>query len=158
VNGQVQVTLTGDLVWRAALAGIQRQLHSLGKPDAHGFNGDGWGVHVEGCGAELAFASTYAKAWVPVHDDFKGLPGDVEGTQVRSTPRANGCLLIHPSDPDDKPFVLVTGRIPSFVLRGWCYGEEGKHTQWWNTSTGRPCFFVPQTALRPMPAVPGPGA
>jgi hypothetical protein len=46
---------------------------------------------------------------------------------------------------------LVTGLAPVFILRGWIWGREGKRDEWWtDPACGRPAFFVPQNALRPM--------
>lgn len=148
----VEVVLEQDLIRRAARAGVERQLRNLARGDAHGFNGDGWGVHVEGAAGELAFATAHGLPWIDVADDFSTLPGDVGPFQVRTTARMNGSLIVHERDPDDAPFVLVTGRVPRFVLRGWLYGREAKDSRWWRTDTGRPAYFVPQSALRPIPA------
>lgn len=59
---------------------------------------------------------------------------------------------MHRTDPDDRPFVLVTGVAPKFVLRGWIWGRDGKLEKYWGerNNNGRPAFFVPQSALQPM--------
>jgi hypothetical protein len=61
---------------------------------------------------------------------------DVHGFEVRSTPRPNGRLMIHPAHPKDpyvdlpekenSPFVLMI-KLEERVYRvaGWCWGYEG---------------------------------
>ena len=56
---------------------------------------------------------------------------------------------------DDRAYLLVTGRAPNMLVRGWLYGKEGKRDIFWanpveRSSPGkpRPCYFVGQGHLR----------
>jgi len=124
---------------------------SNGYSDAHAFNGspaESWGIHIEGAAAELAFALWRGLEWSEVAGDHHDVEGDVAHVQIRSTPYSNGRLIVHRTDPDDAPFVLLTGAAPSFTVRGWIWGRDAKRDQWWLEQFKRPAFFVPQDALR----------
>jgi hypothetical protein len=142
----------------AANAGVQRNLQALarGRAAAHGFTdkaGAGWAIDIEGACAELAVAKAVGTYWEPVWERTDRQRDDVEGWQIRSTPRANGCLIVHPSDPDDARFVLVTGTVPTFTIVGWLYGWEAKSDEFWrDPGTGRPAYFVPAARLRALPS------
>jgi hypothetical protein len=77
---------------------------------------------------------------------------DAGRLQVRSTSRSDGCLILHDKDPDDDVFVLAIGFSPTFKFRGWITGKSGKDKAYWRDPIGgRPAYFVPQSALRPVP-------
>jgi hypothetical protein len=148
----MRVTLDWYEVSRAAQVGVSRQVHNLvqGNHDAHRFDGEPWGTHIAGALAELAYAKATNTYWLPLAKDPKTLPGDVGLDQVRSTDRPQGCLLLHPDDADHARFFLVVGKVPTYEVVGWCFGYEGKDEKYWRTGTGRPCYFVPQSSLRPL--------
>ena len=147
------VTLTASELLLASGVGARRHAANLiaGRHDRHGAPPD-WSVHIEGGCGELAAAKALGCYW-PASVDFRerqsgDLPGGVE---VRTTSHATGCLLLHPEDADDRRYILVTGRAPTFEVRGWCRGWEGKHQSFWkDPAGGRPAFFVAQKCLRPM--------
>ena len=66
-----------------------------------------WDQDIEGCAAEMLVAKATNKYWLPFSNDPRSIKSDV-GTniQVRHTPRVNGCLLVHPDDPDDQLFFV----------------------------------------------------
>ena len=49
------ITLERDEIEYAASIGARRQIDAVlsGKKDSHGFNGDGWGIHIDGACGEL---------------------------------------------------------------------------------------------------------
>jgi hypothetical protein len=125
--------------------------------DAHGYTGDGLAAHVQGARAEVAVARFLDVEWTAAAvPEFRQVEFDVGHLQVRSTPRPNGRLIVHPGDPDNQPFVLVRShRDPVFVLVGWVYGEEAKQRAWWTApASGRPCYLVPNERLRAMAFLP----
>jgi hypothetical protein len=69
---------------------------------------------------------------------------------VRTMPKEWGDLILHNSDKDYRLFVLVYNKGHEFHLLGWCRGDEGKKTEYWKdpTKSGKPAYFVPQSALR----------
>lgn len=146
----IRVSLTDYELRLAAHAGVERQLEALrlGRQDNHGFAGAGWDLHIEGACAEVAVAKATGRYWDAVVRRPEDLAGDVgRGLQVRSTRRSNGCLIIHPTDPDEAAFVLVVAAPPAFNIIGWIRGREAKRDEWWREDTGRPAFFVPQGGL-----------
>ena len=117
---------------------------------AHGFNGDGLIVDIDGALCECAVAK-----WANVF--WSGTVGEVGGhdagrLQVRGTRHPIGKLILHPTDPDDRAFILVVNDCPTFKLVGWIYARDGKRQEWWAdpTRTKRPAFFVPHGNLAPM--------
>lgn len=139
----------------AAQAGTRRRIEALrlGRVPVYGDTKvhAEWGVDIEGAAAEMAVAKSFNLFWTPVVREPKELDGDVgfglQALQVRSTPRDNGRLILHDRDADDAVFVLVTGRLPEFHIRGWTTGREGKQARFQHPGDGRPAYFVPQESL-----------
>lgn len=146
------ITLSWHEVWQASIAGVARRVSALrnqrgdryGKPAA-----DLWGMDIEADCAEMALAKHLGRYWVPAASDPASIESDVGGGhQCRSTPRADGCLILHPGDADGHTFWLVTGHAPELVIVGSITGAAGKQEKWWRGQMERPAFFVPQSALR----------
>lgn len=155
------ITLTTSELEIAAAIGCRRQVQNLSarRTDRNGAEpGKGWQYHIEGAAGEMAVAKWAGRYW---NGNIGNLAADDVGRlQVRTASGHGYSLLIYPTDADDKAFILVTGLAPAFVLRGWIWGREGKRQEWWSDPVGgRPAFFVPQAALRPvrLPAVRPPG-
>lgn len=74
-------------------------------------------------------------------------------TDVRSTAHAHGHLAAYSSDPDDRILLLLTGRGPTFTLRGWLLAGDAKRPAWAHAKVarGRTEYWVPQGALHPLP-------
>jgi hypothetical protein len=136
----------------AVLVAAKRQIENLTRcrQDKHGAPRDsGWSLHIEGAAGEMAVAKWSGRYWNGNLSDLDA--DDVGRVQVRTRSRHDYDLIIHPADPSDRAFVLVTGLAPRFMLRGWVWGREGKVPEYWrDPAGGRPAFFVPQSALRPM--------
>jgi hypothetical protein len=78
--------------------------------------------------------------------------------EVRATTRRDGRLIIRDNDHPDRPYVLAVGDPyavePVIELRGWLWGWEARRREWLRDPHGRrPCWMVPQSALRPVPSV-----
>jgi YD repeat-containing protein len=136
------------------LEGTARHMRNLNgqTPDRYGaINGPhSWGNDIESTGGECAFATAYGYPWPKPFEQRKD--GDVDGKEVRWTWRKNGRLLVHDDDDGSRVFVLVTGLMPNYVLRGWCFGWEAKQPKFWDEpQPGRPCYCAPQRILWDMP-------
>ena len=146
----IEMELTSDELELAAMIACKRQIQNLflGRCDAYGAKREGgWSLHIEGAAGEMAVAKWSRSWWAGNLGDL--CADDVGKVQVRTRSRHDYELPIHPSDPDDRAFILVTGLAPRFVLRGWIWGREGKRQEWWrDPAGGRPAFFVPHTAMR----------
>lgn len=147
--------LTAHEIFHAALVGVTRQIDNLRnhRLDRYGASTEeGWRLHIEGACGELAVARYFDRYWSGNLGNLQA--PDVGAFQVRTRPRPDGNLILHPSDADDEEFVLVTGTAPRFELRGWIRGAEGKRQEFWkDPAGGRPAFFVPASALHPMEAL-----
>ncbi len=146
----VRVTLTPSEFVLAAQVGARRRVANL-LVQRHGAHGapDAWGPDIEGACAECAAAKALGVYWLSSVSFSERQAGDLAGgIEVRATERADGCLLLHPRDHDDRPYVLVTGRAPTFVVVGFVFGRDGKRPEWWREDVRSPAWFVPQAALR----------
>jgi hypothetical protein len=149
------VTLT-SAEWTIALvvAGIRQCANeAVKRVDAHGASPeDGLILHQQGAAAEAAVAKYLGRWWSGAINDLKA--ADVGNLQVRSTPYQEGSLILHKvKDADDDCFILAVGTAPTFRLAGWIRGRDGKSERFWTEkkNNGRPAYFVPQEALKPMP-------
>ena len=133
----------------ATEVGVRRQIASLrkGSPDKHGYEGEGWNIHIEGACGEMAFAKAMNIYWDGSVNTYHH--PDVGGWQVRTRSRDGYELLVRENDADDTPFVHVTGRCPVYVIHGWILGREAKQSRWLKTYGDRPpAYFVPVSSLQ----------
>ena len=137
----------------ACLVGVQRQIENIfngAKPAYGAGTANDWQLAIEGCLGEMALAKKLGCYW-----DGKGVKRapDVGQVDVRTTPRENGRLILHPDDPDDRFFCLLTGVNGRYTFRGGIFGREGKREENWKDpqGTNRWAFFVSQDQLRPAP-------
>jgi hypothetical protein len=150
----IEVRLTPGEMEYAANVGAKRHIEALakGRPDKHGFEGEGWSVHIEGACGELAFAKALNKHWGGSVNTFKG-GGDVGSVQVRTRSKSHYGLLVREDDDDNAAFVLVVGKEGRYRVVGWTWGGDAKRKQWRKKHGGRPAaYFVPQSALTPINA------
>jgi hypothetical protein len=109
-----------------------------------------WGIDIEGAGAEYVVAQYLDLFWGGCVVMGQA-PADVGAhVQVRQTTRANGRLIVHDSDRDDQPFVLVRGCLPNLEMVGWIMGHAAKQRPMEDPKGGRPAYFVPDGELRAM--------
>jgi hypothetical protein len=150
----IEVTLDTGEVFTAAQNGFFRQFEALrqGRPDRHGAQPEGgWDLHIEGAAGEMAYAKARQRYWGAPVNTFKH-GGDVGEIQIRTRSLHHYELIVRPGDRDDDIFVLVTGRIPTFRVRGWIRARDAKQPEWSKTHGGREAaFFVPHSALTPFP-------
>lgn len=87
--------------------------------------------------------------------------GDVEGPlQIRWTKYDNGHLLIYPDEPNNQPWILVTGRDPySLNIRGWIFGQDAKKKEFFRRDLAEKrnreaAYWIPQEELHDMKSLP----
>jgi hypothetical protein len=141
-----------------AVVGCLRQIEAVvrGRKDGSGFEGDGWGAHIEGALAEMAAAKALNLYWdAPVNTFNAPDRGDVGPYEVRRRSQQDHDVLIRPRDADDKIHIAVFGSAPRFRVAGWCYGREAKQPEWSQTHGGRdPAWFMPQARLHSLNDLP----
>ena len=150
----MEVTLTTHEMAIAAWVGVRRNVESRrrGLRDRHGYKGDGWQVHIEGAGGELAVAKALDMYWDGSVNTFKR--ADLPGIQVR-TALTHKNLIVRPADAPDEVFVLVTGQMPDYQVHGRLRGSDAMQPQFLSGVGGRPpAYFVPPSKLNPIETLP----
>jgi hypothetical protein len=158
MNRGVIVKLTWPEVNAACQVALFRQTHNTmrgisGKFCAPEDFCDGLVLHMRGCLGEIATAKYLNVYWsgvVGMHSPDVVFCVDVRTRQ--DMPNRN--LILHDKDPDDAPFVVaLSAEDPTSIrLAGWIYAKDGKRRDFWGDPSrkGRPAYFVPNEALRPM--------
>lgn len=145
----VEVTLTSAEIMMAAQAGIMRQVENI-KTKAEPYYGASdvadWQLHIEGCLGEFALAK-YLNVWWGGKGNKRS--ADVFLYDVRTAASHSHSLILHPDDPDDRTFWLVTGRNGAYRVHGYIKARDGKKQEYWKEPVkNRAAFFVPQSALK----------
>jgi hypothetical protein len=142
------IQLTPSEIMQGALIGIMRQMQNIRDKRQHAYgtnDGQAWQVNIEGAIGELALAK-HLGVYYAGTGIFRGT--DVGKYDVRTTQYENGHLILHPDDPDDRIFWLLTGVCGRYIIRGNILGKDGKQEKWWGDKAGgRAAFFIPQDAL-----------
>jgi hypothetical protein len=159
----MRIALTPEEFVEYGTLGLQRLSSALEKRrvGAHGFNRNAqerYRIDIEGLHAEYVAAKALnLLPFTPCVGELDSAMGDIgPGLQVRSTKYSSGSLLIHDSDDDDHIFILVTGELGVFDVRGWIYARDGKKKSLWKDYKGRGAYWVPQSKLRKLDTLPLP--
>lgn len=150
----MQITLTPNQFQMAAYAGFLMRVENLhaGRRAAYGCLS---GFDAQILGAVGEYVVSLGMGW-PWDGPGRLRAPDVNGVDVRTSSRADGALIVHPRDPSDRAFILVTASPDplTYHLRGWVWGREAKQRAYWaDPAGGRAAYFVPQTALHPLAAL-----
>lgn len=148
-------------MFAAAWNGCRRRLHvirdlELKKSNAawpgggNGFEPGYFDESIEGSAGEVAVAKYLNCYWDYSVNTWQD--PDLAGfIQVRTRSKFWHDLNVRWKDAEHEVFVLVTGRMPTYCLRGWAYGHEAKRDEYLKNPGGfHPAFFMPQKDLRPM--------
>lgn len=149
-------------MYLAAQVGIMRQIAAVQdeRPDCHGAKnndekedkeGNCFGIHILGALGEMAVSKLKGIYYRPTINTFKS-GGDVGlRCQVRTRSSHQWQLYVRFGDPDDKPFVLVTGMGPTMLVWGWIMGRDAKRAEWIeNKGLHGRAHFVPSDHLLPI--------
>lgn len=154
----MRITLSTDEVNQAKALGQLRQDESVkaGRTPAYGHSKDpvkALASHILGAAGELVVAKALAVPFVPHVNTFDRY-GDVNGWEVRTRELKGRAeweyeLNIRPNDRHDRKFILVVGKMPTFVVKGWVWGSDGERLgRWDNLGNGRVyAWWVPQRFL-----------
>lgn len=147
------VLLTIAEIVMCAQIGTMRQIAAIqaNLPDRHGYDGEGWNIHIEGACGEYAFCKDRNITWRPTINTFRKEADVGKLWEVKTRSRDDYDLIVRPDDVENRSFILVTGRAPSYTVRGWMIGKDAKRDEWWQTYGDRPgAWFVPQEVLLPI--------
>jgi hypothetical protein len=76
---------------------------------------------------------------------------DLPGIDIKTRSKHCYDLIVQKNEDPRKKFVLVTIEKQKTLIHGWCYGEEAMQEQYWaDPARGRPAYFVPKEALKPI--------
>lgn len=103
------------------------------------------------CG-EAAWCRFTGEEWTGAVGTFHRTPDAQGRVEVRTTHYSSGKLILQRSDHPERWFVLVTGKAPRFVVRGWIRGTDAMTDAYWQPAEGTrlaPGWWVPQSALTP---------
>lgn len=148
----MEITLNSYELMQGATAGILRNVASIKEQYNRAFTGREWQVHIEGACGEVAVAKAMGRYWGGSVNTFKA-QGDLDsvGWEIRTRAEHSYDLIIRDDDQDDRVFVLVTGKAPNYVVRGWIKAGDAKREEWRKNYGGhQPAYFVPQSELREM--------
>lgn len=146
------VSLTPAEIMTGSAAGTMRRLTAMKSrlPEPYGWSSkmDPLATDIRSCLAEMAVAKAYGRYWVPATSEFRELAADVgEDIHVRSTTHQSGRLILHDRDKHGW-YCLVLDSLPAYVIAGWIHSDVGIDKRFWtDPGTGRPAYFIPQSAL-----------
>lgn len=154
----MQITLTDTEIALATEIAQKRNQsqREAGRPDGL-VKGSSIDRDIEGALSELAVSKALGLPWsgkwlpIPVWDKWKHEGNDVGKLEIRSTGLPTGRLILHPTDKDHSPYLLVLSHDkPTFKLVGWIFGIEAKSSRFWCKHVPRPCYMIKQDLLRDM--------
>lgn len=151
------VSLTQWEYVQACLVGIMRSAENLsaGRQHRHGAQPERAEEYsIRGAVGEAVVAKYLDRYWLGC-----GVLGgaDVGRYQVRATAIPDLGVRLNHWDQDGDVFVSVHVVQNVGEILGWISGVEGKLEEYWidRFRNGRPAYFVPRSALRPMEELPG---
>lgn len=109
-------------------------------------------VHLLGAAGEMAVASHLGlKHELYKETEAKRGSNDLPGIDVKTRSRHSYDLIVQKNEDPGKKFILVTIEKQRTLIHGWCYGREAMEERYWaDPARGRPAYFVPKEALRPI--------
>jgi hypothetical protein len=156
----VEVELTPGELLIGTIIGAMREYEALkfGKEhkrfppkDKSHFVPPSMAQHIATTCAEIGVAKHLGRFW---SGGLEQGACDVSGhVEVRYTNVDNGHLRVYEEDRDDATYVLVTGMMPKFHIRGWLRGEKAKDAKFWKEPVkGKGfVFWIDQASLNKMP-------
>ena len=109
-------------------------------------------IHLLGAAGEMAVASYLGlKEFLYKETEAKRGSCDLPGIDIKTRSRHHYDLIVQKNESPDKKFVLVTIEDKKTLIHGWIGGKDAMKEEYWaDPARGRPAYFVPKTALRPM--------
>lgn len=111
----------------AVAVGSARNASAILKGSKNVYDGDPvryWGQHIDGAGAEMAFAKFIGLYWDGSVDTYRKSCGDLPHTGIDVKHSKDGFWKV--KDRDKGELVLVSGTMPDFVIDSYCNSDEVK--------------------------------
>ena len=91
----------------------------------------------------------------PLINGFKKFSDVGTLTEIRSTKRPDGCLIVRDRDDNQKNYVLATVTRYEVTLHGWLNGNIAKQSKYQrNPHNHGASYFIPQDQLQPLTTLP----
>jgi len=151
ISRQVEVTLTPSEMLVAGQLGLMRMVQNLrdSRKGKYGAPTDvqAWAINILGTMGEACVAKWGGLWWSGSLGDYKA--DDAGKLQVRTVDHEKKRLILHDDDKDDRPYVLVYAKPPTFYIKGWIMGADGKNKEYWSDpqGTNRHAYFLPEDCL-----------
>jgi hypothetical protein len=129
---------------------VGRENHRFNRYGAHDPHPElGWSRNAEGSGGEMAGCKLLGFFYNGNPGNFRAR--DAGPFQIRQSIPDDADLRLTKKDDDDHIHILVTGAGPTYTMRGWAFGYEGKkRTLWRDGAKDWPAYWLKQSLLRPM--------
>ena len=105
--------------------------------------GEMWGFHIEAAHAELAVAKCLGIYWGFGVNTFH--VEDIVNTKIEVRLSLREDVKVRPDD--NGIIVSVTGKCPTYEIKGWIKAEDAKQDKW-KYNKEPICYFVPHKELR----------
>jgi len=123
----IKVSLERYEMELASSVGRARNLSAIVKSSKDSYPSDSqnaWGQHIDGAGAELAFAKFIGLYWDGSVDTYRSGTGDLPYTQVDVKHSRDGKWKVKEKDKGE--LVLVRGTMPEYIIEAYCTAEDVK--------------------------------
>jgi len=127
MDGSVVVRLERYEMELASLVGKARNLSAIVRQSKDVYPCDSqsaWGQHIDGAGAELAFAKFIGLYWDGSVDTYRSGSGDLPYTQIDVKHSRDGKWKVKERDRGE--LVLVRGTMPEYVIEAYCNADNIK--------------------------------
>ena len=155
---QPRITLTSDELSQAVAVASRRRISCLfGRQNPQHYedkDAKEWSTEIEACCAEMAVAKHLGVYWTGGVFNGKRAESDAgHMRQVRYTPYSTGSLILYPEDNKEHRMILVTGKSPTYTIKGWILAGRGMKDEFWKDRSEVKCpsWWVPQSELNPIP-------
>jgi hypothetical protein len=145
-----EITLSKVEIEIARLIGTYRSNESL-KEGLLNRRESGLAFDIQNIAAKIVYAKYRDLYFDPSIDNFHG-PDFKSNVKIRHTVYDTGKLIIRPQDDLNYYYVLITGKLPTFKIRGFIYGADAVRSEWHQDPQNKEgikgeCWMVSQEAL-----------
>lgn len=115
----IEISLTKSECKHGAILGLDRMLEVVGPKQTHKYY-----ENIQGALAEMAAAKALNISFPWSINTFHTESDLPHGIEVRWSKKRDRSLYFRKGDNPEGRFVLVTGESPTFLVKGWAWGQE----------------------------------